>query len=295
MTNYNGFLVINKRKGIGSTDYVRMVKKIFNQKKVGHSGTLDLLACGVLVVCLGKATKTIEFLQEEKKTYVADIKFGQATDTLDAEGKIIEYTDKEVYLDDLNNILGKFVGQIKQIPPMYSALKYKGQRLYDLARKGINIEREERLTTIYSIELLDFSFEKQKAKIKTQVSAGTYIRTLVDDIGRSLGNFAYMSDLERVNCSGFSIDQAIDIIDEDEAYIKSKLIDIDHVHLDMDKIIFTDMHLIKRLKNGMTEPLDKNYKNGTYLIYDKYEILGIGNIFTTAKGTMLKLTKHLYV
>lgn len=295
MTNYNGFLVINKRKGIGSTDYVRMVKKIFNQKKVGHSGTLDLLACGVLVVCLGKATKTIEFLQEEKKTYIADIKFGQATDTLDAEGKIIEYTDKEVYLDDLNNILDKFVGQIKQIPPMYSALKYKGQRLYDLARKGINIEREERLTTIYSIELLDFSFEKQKAKIKTQVSAGTYIRTLVDDIGKSLGNFAYMSDLERVNCSGFSIDQSIDIIDEEEAYIKSKLIDIDHIHLDMDKIIFTDMCLIKRLKNGMTEPLDKNYKNGTYLIYDKDEILGIGNIFTTAKGIMLKLTKHLYV
>lgn len=295
MTNYNGFLVINKRKGIGSTDYVRMVKKIFNQKKVGHSGTLDLLACGVLVVCLGKATKTIEFLQEEKKTYIADIKFGQATDTLDAEGKIIEYTDKEVFLDDLNNILDNFVGQIKQIPPMYSALKYKGQRLYDLARKGINIEREERLTTIYSIELLDFSFEEQKAKIKTQVSAGTYIRTLVDDIGRSLGNFAYMSDLERVNCSGFSIDQAIDIIDQDEAYIKSKLIDLDHIHLDMDKIIFADMDLIKRLKNGMTEPLDKNYKNGTYLIYHQDKILGIGNIFTTAKGTMLKLTKHLYV
>lgn len=295
MTDYNGFLVINKRKGIGSTDYVRMIKKIFNQKKVGHSGTLDLLASGVLIVCLGRATKTIEYLQKEKKTYIASIKFGKATDTLDAEGKVIETTDKKVSLDDLNMILNNFVGEITQIPPMYSALKYKGQRLYNLARQGISIERKERLATIYSIELLDFSFEKQEAKVKAQVSAGTYIRTLVDDIGRALGNFAYMSDLERIQCSGFFIDQAINIIEEDEDFIRSSLIDIDDIHLDMEKIILTDEAIIKRLKNGMTEPFNSQYKNGTYLIFEQNKILGIANIFTTAKGTMLKLTKHLYV
>lgn len=295
MTDYNGFLVVNKRKGIGSTDYVRMVKKIFNQKKVGHSGTLDLLASGVLVVCLGRATKTIEYLQKEKKTYIASIIFGKATDTLDAEGKVTESTDEKVSIDDLNMILNDFVGEITQIPPMYSALKYKGQRLYDLARQGISIERKERQTTIYSIELLDFSFENQEAKIKTQVSAGTYIRTLVDDIGRALGNYAYMSDLGRVHCSGFSIDQAVDLINEDEDFIRSRIIDIVDIHLDIEKITLSDEALIQRLKNGMTEPLKSQYKNGTYLIYEQNKILGIANIFTTAKGTMLKLAKHLYV
>lgn len=294
MTSYNGFLVVNKRKGIGSTDYVRMVKKIFNQKKVGHSGTLDLLASGVLVICLGKATKTIEYLQKQKKTYIAHIQFGKATTTLDAEGQVIESTDKKVEKKDLQAILENFVGEIKQIPPMYSALKHKGTRLYDLARQGITIERKERLTNIYSIELLDFSYTEQKAIIKTQVSAGTYIRTLIDDIGKSLDNLAYMSDLKRIHCSGFSIEEAIDIVDSEEDFIKNSLIDINKIQLEMNTLLLTDEVSVEKLKNGMTLQLSKAQDEGTYLIYFNKNLIGIGDVFFTKKGTMVKLDKHLY-
>lgn len=294
MDKFNGFIVVNKRKGIGSTDYVRIVRKILKQKSVGHSGTLDLLASGVLVICVGKATKTIEYLQNEKKTYIANIQFGKQTNTLDAEGEVINSTNKKVNYNDLINVIPKFIGEIYQIPPMFSAIKQNGKRLYNLARAGITVERKKRKTNIFSIEVLDFNYDKQSATVKTQVSAGTYIRTLIDDIASSLDNYAYMSDLNRIECSGFKIESSIDIIDKNIDAILSNFIKLEDMPIKLPKIILEDELIIKQLKNGMTQAIDESYSEGIYCVFRKNKILGIGKIFKTMKGTMLKLDKHLY-
>ncbi len=293
MSEYNGYLVVNKKRGTGSTDYVRIVKKHLNQKKVGHSGTLDLLARGVLVICVGKATKMIEYLQENKKTYIATIKFGEQTDTLDTEGSIINKTDKKVYENELLDIIPNFIGDITQIPPMYSALKLNGKRLYDLARKGITVERKPRNIKIYSLELINFDFDKQECVIKTTVSAGTYIRTLIDDLGIALNNFAHMTDLVRTQCSGFTIDDSFTIEDENSEGVINKIIPLEEVLFDFNKLNVND-EIVKNLKNGMTCKINSDVKDDIYLVLSKDKVLGVANVFETSKGKMLKLLKHLY-
>lgn len=293
MSEYNGYLVVNKKRGTGSTDYVRIVKKHLNQKKVGHSGTLDLLARGVLVICVGKATKMIEYLQENKKTYIATIKFGEQTDTLDKEGSIINKTDKKVYENELLDIIPNFIGDITQIPPMYSALKLNGKRLYDLARKGITVERKPRNIKIYSLELINFDFDKQECVIKTTVSAGTYIRTLIDDLGIALNNFAHMTDLVRTQCSGFTIDDSFTIEDENSEGVINKIIPLEEVLFDFNKLNVND-EIVKNLKNGMTCKINSDVKDDIYLVFSKDKVLGVANVFETSKGKMLKLLKHLY-
>lgn len=293
MSEYNGYLVVNKKRGTGSTDYVRIVKKHLNQKKVGHSGTLDLLARGVLVICVGKATKMIEYLQENKKTYIATIKFGEQTDTLDTEGSIINKTDKKVYENELLDIIPNFIGDITQIPPMYSALKLNGKRLYDLARKGITVERKPRNIKIYSLELINFDFDKQECVIKTTVSAGTYIRTLIDDLGIALNNFAHMTDLVRTQCSGFTIDDSFTIEDENSEGVINKIIPLEEVLFDFNKLNVND-EILKNLKNGMTCKINSDVKDDIYLVFSKDKVLGVANVFETSKGKMLKLLKHLY-
>lgn len=293
MSEYNGYLVVNKKRGTGSTDYVRIVKKHLNQKKVGHSGTLDLLARGVLVICVGKATKMIEYLQENKKTYIATIKFGEQTDTLDTEGSIINKTDKKVYENELLDIIPNFIGDITQIPPMYSALKLNGKRLYDLARKGITVERKPRNIKIYSLELINFDFDKQECVIKTTVSAGTYIRTLIDDLGIALNNFAHMTDLVRTQCSGFTIDDSFTIEDENSEGVINKIIPLEEVLFDFNKLNVND-EIVKNLKNGMTCKINSDVKDDIYLVFSKDKVLGVANVFETSKGKMLKLLKHLY-
>lgn len=293
MSEYNGYLVVNKKRGTGSTDYVRIVKKHLNQKKIGHSGTLDLLARGVLVICVGKATKMIEYLQENKKTYIATIKFGEQTDTLDTEGSIINKTDKKVYENELLDIIPNFIGDITQIPPMYSALKLNGKRLYDLARKGITVERKPRNIKIYSLELINFDFNKQECVIKTTVSAGTYIRTLIDDLGIALNNFAHMTDLVRTQCSGFTIDDSFTIEDENSEGVINKIIPLEEVLFDFNKLNVND-EIVKNLKNGMTCKINSDVKDDIYLVFSKDKVLGVANVFETSKGKMLKLLKHLY-
>lgn len=296
MNNYKGFLIINKKKGTGSTDYVRIVRKLLNQKKVGHSGTLDLMARGVLVICLGKGTKMIEYLQKNKKTYIATIKFGEQTDTLDTEGKVINKSDKKVIEEDVLKILPDFVGDITQIPPMYSALKINGKRLYNLAREGIIVERKSRNVNIYSLDILNFNEKSQECTIKTTVSAGTYIRTLIDDIGLRLDNYAHMTDLIRTKCSGFSLDETINIESETEESIIDKIVTLEDGLKGFEKIRVEENTAIK-LRNGMTCKLKKNenlIENQEYLVYSNKDLIGLGIIFKTLKGTMLKLEKHLY-
>lgn len=293
--NYNGIIVINKSKGIGSTDCVRIVKRTLNQKRVGHSGTLDFLATGVLVICLGKATRIIEYLQKQKKTYIAGMQFGAETDTLDIEGSIISTTNNKVSQEDLESKISNFIGEISQIPPMYSALKQNGVRLYDLARAGINVERKPRNINIYDLKILDFDIDEQKAIIMATVSAGTYIRTLIDDLAKSVNNLAYMDSLIRTQSCGFDISEAISIDNISKEELEKSIIPMENALSHLGRFKASELEKAKLL-NGMTVLVEAKSINNEILVMDvNNNLLGIGNLFETTKGKMLKLKKHLYI
>ena len=187
----DGVLIINKPKGYTSHDIVNIVKKQLNITKVGHAGTLDPMATGVLIILLGEATKLSNYLMNHDKEYIATLKLGKRTDTLDSEGQIIE--EKEIPAlskENINEVLLSFLGKSKQIPPMYSAIKINGKKLYELARKGEEIERKEREIEIYEIEFIKLKEENNKVseiEFKVNCSKGTYIRTLCEDIAERLG------------------------------------------------------------------------------------------------------------
>ena len=198
-----GIILVNKPKGISSFDVIRKLKRILKTKKIGHTGTLDPLATGLMLICVGKATKLASDLEAKNKVYLADFEIGYATDTYDIEGKRIAENLIEVSKDNLELSFKKFIGDIKQVPPMYSAIKIDGNKLYHLARKGIEVERPERDVTIEYIKLLDF--KDNKAKIETKVSKGCYIRSLIYDIGLDLGTYATMTELQRINVGEYSL------------------------------------------------------------------------------------------
>ncbi|NME36493.1 MULTISPECIES: tRNA pseudouridine(55) synthase TruB [Fusobacterium] len=203
----DGIININKPSGITSFDVIRKLRKILKIKKIGHTGTLDPLASGVLVVCVGKATKLVQDIEKLEKEYIAEFQLGYSTDTYDSEGKIIDSVKNfSVSSEKLEECLKKFLGNIKQIPPMYSAIKINGEKLYDLARKGETIEREARDITIYDLSLLKFN--GKKAKIYCKVSKGTYIRSLIYDIGIDLKTFATMTSLERISVGSENIENS---------------------------------------------------------------------------------------
>ena len=204
-----GLLVINKPEGITSFGIVRQVKNIINAKKVGHCGTLDPLATGILLVLVGRATRLQSLFMDLSKTYNATFQLGVKTDTGDRSGQIINQSAvPKISQEELNKVLARFVGEIKQVPPMYSALKYGGKKLYELARKGIVVKREPRSVNIYGIECLSFSGDIINIRVKC--SRGTYIRTLGEDIGDVLGCGATMNELCREAIGDFNISNAID-------------------------------------------------------------------------------------
>lgn len=203
----DGILVVNKPAGITSHDVVDFVKKKFNVRRVGHTGTLDPMATGVLVVLLGKATKlSNKFLQEDKE-YIAKLYLGKRTDTQDSTGKVIEEKNVDSLEEgSIRRALNNFLGEIKQIPPMMSAIKYKGRKLYQLARKGYVVTRQPRKVRIKHIELIDIDFPE--IKFCVSCTKGTYIRTLCEDIGQSLGMPAHMSGLIRTRAGNFLLKDA---------------------------------------------------------------------------------------
>ncbi|OGV26387.1 MAG: tRNA pseudouridine(55) synthase TruB [Legionellales bacterium RIFCSPHIGHO2_12_FULL_37_14] len=199
----DGIVLLDKPKNLSSFTAVKAVKRIFNAQKAGHTGTLDPIATGMLPICLGEATKFSQFLFNAHKTYEATGVLGFATDTQDLTGNIIATSAKKsVELVELSQVLAKFTGKIAQVPPMYSALKHQGKPLYKYARLGQEIERASRVVEIMAISLL--ALEKNCFKIRATVSKGTYIRTLIEDLGVALGSRAYMQDLKRISIDGFA-------------------------------------------------------------------------------------------
>jgi len=191
-----------------SFDVVAFLRRITKIKQIGHTGTLDPFATGVLPVCIGKSTKLIEYLPDDKE-YVATVKLGSDTDTYDIEGQIIKNYDKIVTDDELKLILKDFEGTIEQFPPMFSAIKVKGKKLYEYARQGEKINIKPRLVNVYKIKLLDFSYENQTAKILVNCSKGTYIRSIAYDIGQKLNCGGHLIALERTKAGMFCIENSI--------------------------------------------------------------------------------------
>lgn len=205
----DGVFLLNKPLGFSSNQALKKVQWLLNAKKAGHTGTLDPMASGLLPICLGEATKFSHRLLEANKTYIATIQLGITTTTGDQEGEIVSKKDAEVHDSQLKEILIKFTGDITQIPPMYSALKFEGKPLYEYAREGIEIDRKSRQVTIHAITLL--KFEDSVMTIEVSCTKGTYIRTLAEDIGQALGCGAYLKGLERTQTGNFQLTNAITI------------------------------------------------------------------------------------
>ena len=201
----HGVIVIDKPQGFTSFDVIAVVRKLTGQRKTGHTGTLDPNATGVLPVLLGAATKAQDLITDHDKSYVARFKLGITTDTLDIWGEIRTETESRVSRGDVEALLPRFTGEISQIPPMYSALKKNGQRLYDLARQGIEVEREPRKVTVYRLALAEFDEEKQQGVLEISCSKGTYVRTIIDDLGAALGAGAVMTALCRTAACGYTL------------------------------------------------------------------------------------------
>ncbi len=207
-----GFLLIDKPSGWTSHDVVAKVRNLLRMKKVGHAGTLDPMATGLVVVGLGRATRLLRFVQAAPKEYVAKAVFGVATDSLDADGAILERAEMDVAQAEVEAVMERFVGTIAQVPPMVSARKVGGRKLYELARQGIEIEREAREIDIYDLELIDFApSHYPEVTFRTVCSTGTYIRTLGDDIAQALGGRAHLSALRRIRNGTLHVDDAVGI------------------------------------------------------------------------------------
>lgn len=207
-----GFLNIYKPKGLTSHDVVARLRKITKVRQIGHTGTLDPFATGVLPICIGKATRLIEYLDDDKE-YLATVQFGKNTATYDLEGEITATFDKKVTEEDVKNALKYFEGEISQIPPIYSAIKVNGKKLYDYARQGQDIEIKPRKVTISKIELKEFDKTSQSAKITVACSKGTYIRSIAYDLGAKLGCGGYLTALERTKAGKFQVNTAIKLED----------------------------------------------------------------------------------
>ena len=204
-------IILDKPKDMTSFGAVARVRRMCSEKKCGHTGTLDPMATGVMTVMLGGATRFCELLPSHDKAYVASFRLGVKTDTLDITGTVLETKPVEATAEQVREALKEFEGDISQLPPMYSAVSVNGQRLYDLARKGIEVERKPREVTVFSIELLSAKEEEAEYTISVECSSGTYIRTLIDDLGEKLGCGAVMTELRRTKANGFSLENAITV------------------------------------------------------------------------------------
>lgn len=296
----NGIIIVNKPMDFTSFDAVAVTRKASKQKKIGHCGTLDPNATGVLPVLLGAATKAQDILPNHDKEYVAELKFGIETDTLDIWGEVIKEEQSNVTKEQFEEILKNFRGEIMQVPPMYSALKKDGQRLYDLARQGIEVKREARPVTVYSLTAEDFSEENQTAKIRVSCSKGTYIRSLIDDIGKALGTFAVMTALQRTSACGFTLENAITIeelksLTPEE--IKAGLLPIERL-FDSYREVTVSPAQATRFKNGgalgleRLRSLPKDSTDGEiFRVKHEDKFLGLGII----KETELKIYKNFNI
>ena len=280
----DGIIVVNKEKGCTSHNLVSKVKKIVKEK-VGHTGTLDPLATGVLPLLIGKGTLCSKYLINHNKEYIAVLKLGVSTDTMDGEGIVLEEKDVDTSILEKSNvekILSGFVGKQIQEPPIYSAIKVKGKKLYEYARKGESVEIPKREIEIYDMELRGINKIENEIEFKVKCSKGTYIRSLCLDLAKKLGTIGYMKDLKRLKVGEFSIENSITINEQTtKEDIEKNIITIEELFKNKEKIELDTKKLILFL-NGVK--LNYNNKDEVYRIYSSNKFIGLGTI----KNNILK-------
>jgi tRNA pseudouridine55 synthase len=268
---------LNKDPGITSHNAVTSVKKLFKVRKAGHAGTLDPIATGVLLICLNEATKISSLLSDIDKEYIMTAKLGESTDTYDAEGKVIkrfEISDRRFQIGDIEKIIQRFISEIEQIPPMYSAIKVSGEPLYKLARKGIEVERKPRKVVINSIEILKFT--PPFMELRVSCSKGTYMRSLCNDIGNALGVGAHITGLIRTRIGEFTIENSAKVSELPHKTGALYTVDSALKHLNEIKLEGDDL---KRVKNGNPVKILPNaYSQFVRLKDPEGKLLGIGKV-----------------
>ncbi len=271
----NGIVIINKSKGYTSHDIVAKVKKITGEK-VGHTGTLDPLAIGVLPLLIGKGTLCSKYLMNHDKTYTVVLKLGIKKSTGDEEGDILQQEVVDEKILDENNVkivLESFLGEQEQIPPIYSAIKVNGKKLYEYARKGQQVEIQPRKITIYDIQLLKIDKANLEFQFEVSCSKGTYIRSLCEDIAEKMGTIGYMKELQRTRVGTFTIDQSIPLEDLNEENVEEHIITVENLFKDLKNIDLNEKKL-QLFLNGVK--LSFNLKDGIYKIYSNQQFIGIG-------------------
>jgi len=286
----NGILNINKSIGNSSFDVVRKIKKIAKTKKVGHTGTLDPEASGVLPICIGRATKFVDYIMKDNKVYRTHLKLGIVTDTYDKEGEILSTSEINTSQDEIIKTIKSFVGKTMQIPPMYSALKINGQRLYSLARQGITVERKPRDIEIFSIDILEVNIPDIIFDVKC--SKGTYIRSLCYDIGEKLLCGGTMWGLTRLSSGFFNIENSVKLEDLSEYNIRDYIIPIDSALWNFPSLTF-DSKYESLLLNGVSirdEHITGSIANNTlFKVYiNEKKFIGLGE----AKNASFKMVKQ---
>ena len=277
----DGIIVINKEKGYTSHDVVAKLKKKLNVSKVGHTGTLDPNATGVLPILIGKGTKFSKYLINHDKIYEVELELGKKTDTADIEGKVIEEknVDFEFISNNLENILKTFIGRQMQVPPMFSAIKKNGKKLYEYAREGKEIKIDAREIEIYNIELL--SYKNNSVNFKVACSKGTYIRSLCEDIAEKLNTVGFMKNLKRIQVGKFNIEESVYIDDINLENIDNYLYTLEDLLNNVKKINLSQKQL-KIFLNGVK--LKNTLADGLYKIYVNDQFIGTG----TVKNNLLK-------
>ncbi len=278
-----GFINVNKPKGITSHDVVAILRRILKIKQIGHTGTLDPFAEGVLPICIGKATRLIEFLEDEK-AYIGTVQFGKSTDTYDVDGKIINTSEKQITFEDLENALKDFRGEIEQTPPIYSAIKINGKKLYEYAREGKDVEIKPRKVCIQKLEILSFDEIKQQAELYIECSKGTYIRSIANDLGLALQAYGYLTKLVRVKAGKFTLRESIEL-----NKLNSKEECLAHLISPLEKLNYPKYELTRaefdKVSHG--NPIQIESQNGiTILIYEN-KIVAVANI----DGNLAKMIK----
>ena len=281
----DGIIIINKTKNNTSHDVVRKAKKILNEK-VGHTGTLDPNATGVLPLLIGKGTLISKYLINHDKTYEAVVQLGEKKDTADIEGKTIETRDVQASMLEENKakeVLQSLLGKQKQLPPIYSAIKVKGKKLYEYARKGENIEVEPREIEIYNIELIHIDIKNKTIEFRVKCSKGTYIRTLCEEIAERLDTVGYMKELNRTQVGEFKIEDSVKIEELEEQKILNRHFITIEKYFEKSQNIILDENKMKLFINGVQ--LSYNLQDGIYKIYNsENKFIGLGNV----KNQLLK-------
>ncbi len=305
----NGILNVLKPAGMTSFDVIGYMRRITGQKKIGHAGTLDPSAVGVLPLCIGNATRALEFMIDKDKVYRAELTLGISTDTQDSSGTVLSFNCVNVTENEIRKAIINFIGNIEQLPPMYSAIKIGGKKLYELARQGQTIERQSRTIHIFGLDVIRIwddkaifesegvtkEFAVKKVLMDIHCSKGTYIRTLCHDIGEKLGCGGHMSFLVRTRAGQYGIDNAFTMEEilqlSENKSLEGHLLPVENIFEKYDSIELNKEELFK-YNNGVWLEVEKNkYNNTLYRVYDNNNFLGLGEVFEKGNSFYLKSKK----